>query len=84
VIAVDGLAEVKPRPFWLRVLASEPPIDGAEAEALDAVLGMLGRAHVPVILLDRTTGRPLGERARRALTRLREPARMPDSLGAAS
>jgi uncharacterized protein (DUF58 family) len=82
VIAVDGLAEVKPRPFWLRVLASEAPIDGTEAEALDAVLGMLGRAHVPVILLDRATGRPLGERARRALMHVREPARVPDALGA--
>jgi uncharacterized protein (DUF58 family) len=84
VIAVDGLAEVAPRPLWLRVLASEAPRSGAEAEALDAVLGMLGRAHVPVILLDRATGRPLGERARRALMRVREPARVPDSLGVAS
>jgi uncharacterized protein (DUF58 family) len=84
VIAVDGLAEAKPRPFWLRALAQDAPLEGAEAEALDAVLGMLGRAHVPVILLDRATGRPLGERARRALLHVREPVRVPDSLGVAS
>ena len=84
VIAVDGLAEAKSRPLWRRVLASETPIDGAEAQALDAVLGMLGRAHVPVILLDRATGRPLGERARRAMMHVRDPARVPDPLGVAS
>jgi uncharacterized protein (DUF58 family) len=84
VIAVDGLAEPVPRPLWLRVLASDPPREGVEAEALDAVLGMLGRAHVPVILLDRATGRPLGDRARRALMHLREPAHVPSSLGVAS
>jgi uncharacterized protein (DUF58 family) len=84
VIAVDGLAELAPRPLWLRMLASDPPREGAEAEALDAVLGMLGRAHVPVILLDRATGRPLGERARRALMHVREPAPVPSSLGVAS
>jgi uncharacterized protein (DUF58 family) len=82
VIAVDGLAEVRQRPLWLRVLASEPSVDGTEAQALDAVLGMLGRAHVPVILLDRATGRPLGDRARRALMHQRD--RAPDAFGVAS
>lgn len=84
VIAVDGLAEVRPRPLWLRALTSEPPVDGSEAHALDAVLGVLGRAHVPVILLDRNTGRPLGERARRALLHSREAPRVPDVVGVAS
>jgi uncharacterized protein (DUF58 family) len=68
VIAVDGLAELRSRPLWRRLLASDEPIRGSDSAALDQVLATLGRAHVPVILLDRTTGRPLGERARRALT----------------
>jgi uncharacterized protein (DUF58 family) len=84
VIAVDGVAEVARRPLWLRVLASDPTISGSEAAALDNVLGMLARAHVPVILLDRATGRPLGERARRALKHVQSAASVPDSYGVAS
>ncbi|HKP64780.1 MAG TPA: DUF58 domain-containing protein, partial [Polyangiales bacterium] len=67
VIAVDGVADARVRPLWARLIARAAPVAGNEAQALDATLGILSRARIPVILLDRTTGRPLGERARRAL-----------------
>ncbi|HKU40921.1 MAG TPA: DUF58 domain-containing protein [Polyangiales bacterium] len=73
VIAVDGVADTSTRPLWARLIARAAPSTGTDAEALDEVLGTLARARIPVILLDRTTGRPLGERARRALTQAREP-----------
>jgi hypothetical protein len=84
VIAVDGVADAQARPLWRRLIASAAPVAGSEAQALDATLGILARARIPVILLDRTTGRPLGERARRALTKARDPQRVPEALGVAS
>jgi Protein of unknown function DUF58 len=84
VIAVDGVADAHARPLWARLIARAAPVAGSEAQALDATLGILARARIPVILLDRSTGRPLGERARRALTQARDPQRVPEALGVAS
>jgi hypothetical protein len=84
VIAVDGVADAYTRPLWARLIARAAPVAGSEAQALDVTLGVLARARIPVILLDRTTGRPLGERARRALTQARDPQRAPEALGVAS
>jgi len=86
VIAVDGVADPYTRPFWLRMLASDDTLHGAQASQLDVVLTTLGRAHVPVILLDRATGRPLGDRARKALLHdaARSGPRVSEDLGVAS
>ena len=65
VIGVDGVA-AQPKPRWLSLLRSDAPELGARAAALDTVMNTLGRARVPVSLLDRTTGRQLGELGRRA------------------
>jgi hypothetical protein len=69
VIGVDGVAQVKHRPRWLALLRTEQPMSGVRATALDQVMNTLGRARVPVTLLDRTTGRALGDLGRRALFR---------------
>lgn len=84
VIAVDGVAGAPPRPLWLRLVATEAPLEGSDADALDSVLTVLSRAHVPVILLDRSTGRPLGDRARRALLHVRRPEQVAPPIGVAS
>jgi hypothetical protein len=74
VIGVDGVTEVKPRSRWLALLQTAPPRLGARAAALDQVMTSLGRARVPVTLLDRSTGRALGDLGRRALFRQDGPA----------
>jgi hypothetical protein len=69
VIGVDGVYESRKRPRWLSLFRSELQPFGARAAALDEVMLSLGRARVPVTLLDRTTGRVLGDVGRRALFR---------------
>jgi len=66
---VDGVAARQTRPRWLRWLRREPPLRGARAAALDEVMVTLGRARVSVTLLDRSSGRVLGDIGRRALFR---------------
>lgn len=70
VIGVDGVYEAKAPPRWLSLFRSEQAQHGARAAALDEVLLVLGRARVPVTLLDRSTGRLLGDIGRRALFRV--------------
>jgi Protein of unknown function DUF58 len=68
VIGVDGVAEERHSPRWLSLFqADEPGLLGARAAALDEVMNTLGRSRVPVTLLDRQSGRALGELGRRAL-----------------
>jgi hypothetical protein len=67
VIGVDGVAAPAARARWLSLFSEPVPTSGARAAALDEVMLALGRARVPVTLLDRTTGRALGEIGRRAL-----------------
>jgi hypothetical protein len=69
VIGVDGVARRIERPRWLRLLRREESAPGARAAALDEVMLSLGRARVLVTLLDRSTGRMLGEIGRKALFR---------------
>jgi hypothetical protein len=69
VIGVDGVAEPKRRARWLTLLQTSLPVPGAHAVALEQVMTTLARARVQVTLLDRTTGRALGEMGRRALFR---------------
>jgi len=69
VIAVDGVVEAQRAPRWLRLFRAEKTEAGARAAALEEVLLTLGRARVPVTLLDRSTGGVLGDLRRRALYR---------------
>jgi hypothetical protein len=69
VIGVDGVAARVEQPRWLRFFRAESRSAGARAAALDEVMLALGRARVLVTLLDRSSGRMLGEIGRRALFR---------------
>jgi hypothetical protein len=82
VIGVDGVIDRKRRSRWLALLRSEEPTLGARAAALDEVMNVLGRARVQVTLLDRTSGRALGELGRRALYRNVAVSPQPQLAGA--
>lgn len=69
VIGVDGVAQRVEQARWLRFFRTESSVAGARAAALDEVMLSLGRARVLVTLLDRSSGRMLGEMGRRALFR---------------
>lgn len=69
VIGVDGVMRENAAPHWLALFRSERKRLGARAALLDQVMVTLGRARVHVTLLDRTTGRLLGDIGRRALFR---------------
>ncbi len=71
VIGVDGLA-LAPSPSWLRrVLVRSVRSEAATpAEDFTAVLGALAGARTEVIILDRRTGRQLGDVHRAAAARL--------------
>jgi hypothetical protein len=77
VIGVDGVVDAVRSSRWLGLFRSEAPVSGVRNEALEEVMHALGRARVPVTLLDRTTGRPLGELGRRAL-HLAQPSHKPE------
>jgi hypothetical protein len=67
VIAVDGVQDNPREPGWLRLFRSERAEAGARAAGLEEVMQILGRARVPVTLLDRSSGVLLGDIRRRAL-----------------
>jgi uncharacterized protein (DUF58 family) len=69
VIAVDGIAPSARPPRWLGLFRSELPAAGALAAALDEVMLSLGRARVPMVLLDRRSGRALGALSQQSLLR---------------
>jgi hypothetical protein len=83
VIGVDGVAEPIPRSRWLNLFRAIEPQRGVTVSALDQVLNTLGRARIPVTLLDRPTGRALGELGRRALRRADARAAEPRTLSPA-
>jgi hypothetical protein len=80
VIGVDGVAAPERSSRWLSLLRIEQPSSGARAAALDQVMNSLGRARIQVTLLDRSTGRALGDLGRRAL--FRDAARAPQAKSA--
>jgi hypothetical protein len=82
VIAVDGVAEAVHTPRWLALLRRQVPRTGARAAALEEVMLALGRARVPVTLLDRSTGNVLGDIRRRAL--FRSPSTRPRDMAQGS
>jgi hypothetical protein len=70
VVGVDAVDAAPPAPWWRRLLARGGPRAGIRAEALDAVLRRLAEARADVVVVDRTTGKVLGEGHRRAMVAL--------------
>jgi hypothetical protein len=67
VLAVDGLAPHDAAPWWRRLLSQPAPSHGAPLSDVDAVLRALSAAGCDAVLLDRTSGRQLGEAHRAAV-----------------
>jgi hypothetical protein len=84
VIGVDGVAERVEQARWLRFFRTESSAAGARAAALEEVMLSLGRARVLVTLLDRSSGRMLGEIGRRALFREEQSGAAYGSQGSAA
>ena len=84
VIGVDGVAERVEQPRWLRFFRTESSAAGARAAALEEVMLSLGRARVLVTLLDRSSGRMLGEIGRRSLFREEQSGAVYGSQGSAA
>ena len=70
VIGIDGAVAAPKRSLLRTLLVRSVPRTGTAAEALDEVLGALGRTRCELLVIDRTTGRVLGEAHRAALHRL--------------
>jgi hypothetical protein len=66
VVGVDGLATAKPRSPLRRLFTEPERLGVARGEALDAVLSTLAPLRAEVLVLDRRSGRVLGEAHRRA------------------
>lgn len=74
VIGVDGVEARPPRPLWARALLSaEGPPRTSSAEALEAVVARLKPYASEIVVVDRESGRRLGDAHRRAM--LEEAAR---------
>jgi uncharacterized protein (DUF58 family) len=67
VIATDGIDETKPLPLWRRLLTLPSEREGTPEDDLQRVISALAATRVEVIVLDRKSGRRLGDRARRAM-----------------
>jgi len=73
VIGVDGLRSGAKRPALRRLLTRARSLRATEVEQLDEVLRVLSSARVPVLVLDRVSGRPLAEAHRAAVRDPEEP-----------
>ena len=73
VVGVDGLAAGRVRSLWRRLVAPAPVLHGVPIDALDEVVRTLGAARAEVIVVDRKTGRLLGD-AHRARVRTEQAA----------
>jgi hypothetical protein len=60
VIGVDGLEATPPRAFFRRLLWTTPAPHGSRRSGLQDVLSTLGRERLDVVVLDRVTGRHVG------------------------
>jgi uncharacterized protein (DUF58 family) len=70
VIATDGLDARRQPPSWSRWLLQPPAPRGTAARDLDAVVRAFASLRCEVVVLDRASGRRLGEAHRRALEAL--------------
>ncbi|MEM1417928.1 MAG: DUF58 domain-containing protein [Myxococcota bacterium] len=74
VLAVDGLDAGASGSFLRRLLVPARSSGGVPLEALEAVRAALGATGTPLLVLDRTTGRVLGDTALRRSARRAEAA----------
>jgi hypothetical protein len=70
VVATDGLDASRPRPRWWRWFVSSPPRERTLAKELDEVVHAFAALRCEVVVLDRVSGRRLGEVHRKALEAL--------------
>ncbi|GAB4111088.1 MAG: hypothetical protein OHK0013_47060 [Sandaracinaceae bacterium] len=75
VVATDGLDTRAPQPAWWRWVLRAPAPGGTTARDLDAVVRSFAALRCEVVVLDRTSGRRLGEAHRKALEALGGEAR---------
>lgn len=67
VIGTDGVDTVPPRPWWRRLISAEPPRTGTPASELDDVVRALSATRCEVVVVDRSSGRKLGDAHRAAM-----------------
>jgi hypothetical protein len=68
VIGVDGVELRPPRALWARALLREPaPVRVSSAEALEEVVQRLQGHCAEIVVVDRSSGRRLGDAHRRAM-----------------
>ncbi len=70
IVATDGVDVAVPRARWWDLLSRGVERSGTRAEDLDAVVRALAGTRVLVLVLDRTTGRRLGDAHRAAMRAL--------------
>lgn len=73
VVTTDGIDRAAPEPWWRRLLVLPAEREGTPVADLDAVIKAFAVLRVEVIVLDRRSGKRLGERHRAAM-RKREKA----------
>ena len=77
VIGTDGAAPFAAASWWRRALVVRAPRDGTPAEALGAVVAALRTVRAEIVVLDRRTGKRLGEAHLRAMRALETRAPKP-------
>lgn len=70
IVATDGVDVTPPPSRWRGLLARSVERSGTRAEELDGVVRALAAARVEVLVLDRATGRKLGDAHRAAMRAL--------------
>ncbi len=70
IVATDGIDATPPPRRWWTVFATAKAREGTPAASLDEVLRTLATARVEVVVLDRHSGRRLGEAHRAAMRAL--------------
>jgi hypothetical protein len=70
VVATDGLDASRPQPAWWRFFVSSARRDRTLAKELDVVVHAFATLRCEVVVLDRVSGRRLGEVHRKALEAL--------------
>ncbi len=83
VIGVDGLDGRRARSWWRRVLTFAAVHRHSSARALEDVLVQLAHTRAEVLVVDRDTGRVLGEAHRRAVLNRVRASRVPSTSTAA-
>jgi hypothetical protein len=67
VIGTDGIAGEASVPMWRRVLMIGKPVEGTPARDLEEVITAMSQTRAEVIVVDRKSGKRLGERHRAGL-----------------